>query len=321
MDKIQLTRWVGNPLLKPNRRDSHWWESGSVFNPGVVVRGSKIYLLYRAMGGIHFSQLGLAVLSDPVTIEKRLPYPVFFPEEGNTHERFGVEDPRIVYIKDRYWIVYIAASVHPFRGEVTKTWGRMGVPWRIRCSLATTRDFIYYQRRGVPLPGLDTKDGTLFPEKVDGRYVMLHRVFPHIWISFSEKSSRFSKGEILCRVRKKSWDNSRIGAGAPPIKTHLGWLEFYHGVHEGPDKKLTYMIGILLLDLKDPRKVLYRSPEPVLVPEAKYETTGYVNNVVFPCGAIVWKSRYYVYYGAADRCIGVAYISRKKLLDFLSKKI
>jgi predicted GH43/DUF377 family glycosyl hydrolase len=319
-NSIKLTRWSGNPLLRPNRKKGYWWENRSVFNPGAVVRNKKIYLLYRAMGAMHFSQFGLAVLKDPFTVEKRLDLPVFEPGPCED-ERFGVEDPRIVFLKGKYRIVYTGASVYSSHEEIKHESGEGLIPWRIRCSLVSTRDFKNFRRHGVIVPEIDTKDGCLFPEKIDGKYVLLHRIFPDIWISFSKRLDRFPIGKVLCRARKNSWDNSRIGAGAPPVKTPLGWLEFYHGVEAHRGSKPRYMVGMLLLDLRDPTKVLYRSPEPIFEPETKEELKGYVNNVVFPCGIVEWEDKYYLYYGMADRRIGVAYVEKQKVWRFLMREI
>jgi len=319
MEKIKLTRWAKGPLLEPIDKESHWWEAGSVFNPAAVIKGGKIYLLYRARSWLHFSNFGLAILKDPFTVEERYPFPVLEAGEANPFERFGVEDPRIVFMEGRYWIVYTAVSTYPRR---EREFGKCqpGFPWRMRCSLASTRDFIYYQHHGIILPDFDTKDGTLFPEKIGGKYALIHRIFPDMWISFSDKINHFPKGEVLCRPRKNSWDNKNLGIGAPPIKTPIGWLCFYHGVHE-TKRGIKYMVGILILDLKNPCRILYRSPSPVLEPEAGYEKKGYVDEVVFPCGAIEWRGKYYVYYGAADKCVNVAYVDKKELLTAIDKKI
>jgi predicted GH43/DUF377 family glycosyl hydrolase len=273
------------------------------------------------MGQVHYSSFGLAILSDPFTIEKQFELPVFERDEDSKFEQFGVEDARITSIDGTLYIVYNSPSIYPAHEKKVNAWDHMTIPWRIRCSLAQTTDFITYRRHGVILPDVDSKDGVLFPEKVGGKYVLLHRVFPDIYISFSETIDTFDKGEILCKIREGEWDSERIGAGAVPIETELGWLEFYHGVRKNTDGSFKYMLGILLLDLTDPRKILYRSSEPIFEPETKYEKDGYVNNVVFTCGAIEWEGKYYVYYGAADTCVAVAFIGREELLGYLREQL
>lgn len=321
MGILKLTRFERNPLLSPIKDPSHWWEGRSVFNPGAAVFNGKIYLLYRALGEVHYSTFGLAVLSDPFTVEKRFQLPVFERDEESKYEQFGVEDPRITALDGAFYIVYNAPSIYPAGEKSVNAWDHMKIPWRIRCSLATTTDFVTYRRHGVILPDIDTKDGVLFPEKIGGQYVLLHRVFPDMYISFSETVDFFDKGDILCTVREGQWDSERIGAGAVPIKTELGWLEFYHGVKKHTDGTFKYMLGVLLLDSVDPRKILYRSPEPIFEPESDYELKGYVNNVVFTCAAVEWEDRYYIYYGAADTSVGTAYISKEEILNFLKSQL
>ena len=138
---------------------------------------------------------------------------------------------------------------------------------------------------------------------------MLHRTFPNIWIAWSEDLVNWHDHKPLMRVQLGAWDCNRIGAGAPPIKTGDGWLNFYHGV----DHRRIYRLGIMLLDLEDPSKVIGRSVEPILNPEMDYEKTGLVPNVVFTCGAAEIDGRYHVYYGGADKVVGVATIDSADL--------
>lgn len=318
MNKPALIRYSGNPILEPT---SNWWEKRAVFNPAAFIFRGKIYLLYRAMGNITVSQFGLAQLKDPFTVEKRFDEPILTSHADNEYERLGIEDPRVVKIDNQFAIVNVSTSLNEDSDAKPLSYSRSGTPWRIRLSLVTTSNFKKFNRHGVILDAIDTKNGTLFPEKIDGKYVLLHRIFPDIWISSSKKIDVFSKGSILCRPNKDGWDNDRIGAGAPPLKTSIGWLEFYNGVTIDSKGNFRYMIGILLLDLKDPRKILYRSDEPILEPVEKYEREGNVNNVIFTCGAIEWKDKYYVYYGAGDRVVAVAYINKKELLEYLSAQI
>lgn len=335
MSALKLTRSDKNPILSPINTKEHWWEARSVFNPGAVVKDGKIYLLYRALGEVHYSTFGLAIFSDPTTLEKRFEKPVYEPDENNPYEEFGVEDARIVQLDGTYYIVYNAPSIYRYREKTVNAWDHMNVPWRLRCSLAQTDDFTTYKRLGVILPDIDSKDGVLFPEKINGQYVLLHRIFPNMWISFSDSITHFEKGTVLAKTRVGKWDSERIGAGPPPIKTELGWLLFYHGVRNSTsndvpsfhDRGLNgkggfqYSIGIMLLDQADPWKILYRSEEPILVPETEYEKKGYVNNVVFSCGAIDFKNMYYIYYGAADTKVAVASVDKKELMEYLKKTL
>lgn len=321
MEEIKLRRVLEEPLLVPIQNREHWWESGSVFNPGAAVYNGKIYLVYRALGSFPYSSFGLAILSSPTKVEERLPLPFLEADEGNPYERFGIEDPRITKIDDEYFISYTALSLYPGGQQVSTAWQGMDMPWRIRASLVTTKDFIDLDRKGVVMANIDTKNCVFFPEKIEGEYVLIHRIYPDIWISTSNRLTGFEKGEVLCQPRADHWDNARIGAGSPPLKTKLGWLLFYHGVDERKKDRAVYQTGVLLLHEKDPTKILYRSEAPIFTPEKEWEKAGYVRDVVFACGAVEWEDQYYVYYGAADKRVGVASISKKELLDYLAAKI
>ncbi|MCJ7827532.1 hypothetical protein MUP65_00090 [Patescibacteria group bacterium] len=321
MKKIQFKRALAYPILRPIPTKEHWWEYASVFNPGAAVYDDKIYLVYRALGNFHYSNFGLAILSEPTKVEERLKLPFLEANENDPFERFGIEDPRIAMIDGEYYITYTAVSIYPGGRQVSKAWQNMDIPWRVRASCVSTKDFIHLKNHGVIMPNVDTKNCALLPGKVGGKYVLIHRVWPDMWISFSSRLNGFDKGEILCRTRKDRWDNARVGAGAAPIRTPLGWLMFYHGADESYKNRSVYHTGILLMDEKDPQRILYRSDYPVFSPEREWEKSGYVRDVVFTSGAIEWDEKYYIYYGAADRRIGVAYLEKSELLDYLSSKI
>jgi predicted GH43/DUF377 family glycosyl hydrolase len=149
---------------------------------------------------------------------------------------------------------------------------------------------------------VDDKDAVVFPEKINGKFVMLHRIFPDMWISYSDDMMTWTDHKKFMTIRPGMWDSNRIGAGATPVKTDKGWLEVYHGV----DDNKNYMLGIVYLDLNDPSKVIARSRTPILVPELEFEKVGLVSNVVFTCGMVEKDGHYLVYYGGADNNIGVA---------------
>ncbi|OGY22297.1 MAG: hypothetical protein A2126_03920 [Candidatus Woykebacteria bacterium GWB1_45_5] len=309
---MKLTRCKNNPILTPT---DNWWEEYLVFNPGVAVYQDKIYLLYRAQGRDKISRFGLATSVDGFNFE-RFTNPIFEGDENNKFERLGVEDPRITKIDDTYYIFYTAASVYPLseakKTEFTPSLSSK-VPWRVRASLMQTSDFKTFDRIGIALPDTDTKDLALFQDKIDGKYFMLHRMYPNMYLASSSDLKTWQDLGIFAQTRPGSWDEERIGVGAPPIKTEKGWLLIYHGV----DQNKIYRLGVMLLDLNDPTKILYRSSEPIFEPEASYEKEGYVKNVVFTCGAIEKDGQYFVYYGAADKVIGLATIGKEELLTSL----
>ena len=218
-------------------------------------------------------------------------------------EEYGVEDPRITFIDGTYYITYVSVS-----------------RWGITTSLATTRDFTSYDRRGVVfLP--DHKDVVIFPERIDGKYVALTRPMPQsfsrifgIWIAFSDDLTEWGGHETICLPRWEHWDELRTGASAVPFRTSEGWLELYHGVN----RNHRYAMGAVLLDGDDPRKVLARSPAPILAPGTAYERLGLFNDTIFSCGVVpLDDDRIRMYYGAADSCIAAADFSVKEIIGSL----
>ncbi|MCD6221134.1 glycosidase [bacterium] len=306
MKTIHLTRYKNNPILRPRRENV--WEAQNVSNAGAVIYNDKVYLLYRAEGfercygdtGWPFARLGLAISEDGFNISYRSDKPVLDIEEE--YEAHGVEDPRISKIGDTYYIVYVARSEY---GD--------------RTALATTKDFKTFKKEGLIMGDIQQRTSALFPEKINGEYVLLHRIMPNIWISYSKDLKKWYNSKIIMKTRKGYWDGFKIGIGAPPIKTKYGWLLFWHGV----DKNEVYYgirkysLGIALLDLNNPSKVLKRQEEPILTVEEEYEKNGYYPNVVYTCGAVEKEGRYLIYYGCADRCLSVAYISTEEVEKFM----
>ena len=223
----------------------------------------------------------------------------------NELEEYGVEDPRITFIDGSFHIVYVSVS-----------------RWGITTSLATTKDFRTYERKGVIfLP--DHKDVCIFPERVGGRYVALTRPMPQsfarifgIWIAFSDDKLTWGGHRPLAMPRWGMWDELRTGASAVPFRTKRGWLELYHGV----DRETTYAMGAVLMDLDDPRKVIARSPRPILKPTDLYECMGLFNDTVFSCGVVPLDDRgerIRMYYGAADSVVAAADFTVQEILDSL----
>ncbi len=323
---MKLKRYESNPILKPD--DFKDWDVGAVFNCGVTVtENGEIVMLFRAVptgyrkdpsgnGYINYiSSIGSAVSRDgySFSIDKKA---VITPREE--WDKYGCEDPRITRFrdngKDSYLITYTALSSPAFSAKGD------------RVALAVTEDFKNYTRHGVIIPGLNDKDAVFFPERINGKIALLHRIPPDIQIVYfedmeealkadenfwSQYSESIEDHKIL--KRKYTWEAKKIGAGPPPVKTKEGWLLIYHGV----DKDHVYRTGLALLDLEDPVKVIARCPLPILEPEEDYEKYGDVNNVVFPEGAIVQDDTLFVYYGAADKVCALATAKVDDILDFL----
>lgn len=307
---MELKRYSGNPILEPT---SNAWENKNVFNCGATLFNDRVVLLYRAQGDDMISRLGLAFSDDGFTISERLSEPVFSPDEDSEYELLGVEDPRITKIADTYYITYTAASYYPNVNEHEHLQKHGRKPWRVRVSVAHTRDFRSFTRHGVAISHIDSKDAAFFPEKIDGQYVLLHRVFPDIRLAVADNLDDFEERGPIMSTRNHTWDAERVGIGGTPIKTEYGWLCTYHGTDTNRRK---YSLGFLLFDLNDPTQIIGRSDLPILEPVEPYETNGHVNNVVFTCGNVILNDQLLVYYGGGDRVIGVASMPWSEALDW-----
>jgi beta-1,2-mannobiose phosphorylase / 1,2-beta-oligomannan phosphorylase len=261
-------------------------------DPRVIKKSAMYYLtsishfrIARSRNGIDFE------------IEKK---PAMFPE--NKYERFGIEDPRITRIGEKYYISYAAIS------DLTG----------ITVCLASTTDFIKFLRHGVIFMP-DNKDVSIFPEKINGRYYALSRPISgefgkrDMWISESDDLICWGNHTILMETRKKSWDTGRIGCGAVPFRIEAGWLEIYHG----SSIENRYCLGAVLLDADNPRRIVARSEKPIISPEADYEQKGFFGDVIFTCGVLFEEHSVKIYYGAADTCIAYAEMSLADILDQL----
>lgn len=307
-ESILFKRYNNNPVLTPRM----WpYRVNAVFNAGAVIFDERVLLLVRVEDMNGFSHLCRATSKDGFTnweIDKAAtlaPKPDEFPED-----KYGIEDPRIIKLEEenRYAIVYTSFSES---GPLV--------------SLATTEDFNTYRRYGVVMPP-DDKDASLFPRKFNGRYILLHRPSPrnyllgaNIWISHSPDLKHWGDSAILLPARRGSWwDAYKVGLGPPPIETPEGWLIIYHGAKTTAAGSL-YRLGLALLDLDDPCKVIRRCDEWVFGPNEYYERVGDVPDVTFPCGVIVRGDELIMYYGAADTTIAIATASLKEVLEFVLK--
>ena len=291
---MRLQRHKENPILLPH--PLHAWESLNVFNAAVVHHNGLFHMLYRAQGRDYVSHIGYAVSEDGVHWA-RLDRPVLSPRDP--WEVRGVEDPRVTEIDGVFYMTYTGYS-----------------PVGTRACLARSTNLITWERLGVVLPDENNKDHTLFPEKINGRYAMLHRRPPDIWLAYSDDLVHWTDHQIIMRPRPGTWEHKKIGAGGPPIRTDAGWLIVYHAV----DANQVYRLGAALLDLEEPSRVIARLPEPILEPRETWEIKGDVPNVVFTCANVVLDGTLYVFYGGADRVMALATCSLEALLTELMRQ-
>jgi predicted GH43/DUF377 family glycosyl hydrolase len=289
---IKLQRLSNQPILIPKKE--HPWEAGAVFNCAAIYFNGLVHLIYRATDitsngseGRYINKLGYAVSEDGIHFN-RLQEPIL--SNDVEQELRGPEDPRIVKLGNTFHMLYTGYG------------GRFDGDYRI-CH-ATSTNLIGWNRLGVVMDE-PNKDAALFPERINGKYLMFHRRPPDVWLAYSEDLQNWGDHRrVMSPIPESGWENEKIGIAGPPIKTSKGWFLIYHGVSENK----RYCLGGALLDLEDPTQVIARQAEPILEPELEWEIHGHVPNVVFSCGQAIIDDAIYVFYGAADTVIGVAAI-------------
>ena len=302
-----FTRYQGNPILGAEE----WpYRVNSVFNPGAVLHEGKVLLFPRVEARTGFSHLTVATSIDGKTEWHIDAKPTLEAEEKYNEAKPGFEDARIVFAPELKEYLITCTSF------MADDWDQE--PFGI--SLIGTKDFKTFRRISrCLLP--DDKDGALFPRRINGKWVLVHRPFVrgkgHIWCSVSPDLEHWGRSQALLKVGKGTWDNGRIGIGPPPIETEEGWLIIYHGVRDTVGGDL-YRIGLALLDL-DTLEVIRRSAEWIFRPHADYEVKGDVGRVVFPCGAVVCEDTLFMYYGGADTCVCLATSKMPDILTYLKR--
>lgn len=303
-----FTRSPGNPILEPAR----WpYLVNAVMNPAAATVGTETVLLCRVEDCRGISHLTAARSPDGHTNWVVSDRPLILPDEKIEGEKWGLEDPRVTRVDeiDRWVIAFTTYGI--------------GGP---SLSLATTSDFETVHRLGMVMAPED-KNGALLPRRVNGDWVLFHRpvsvmnMRADIWLSRSTDLTSWMAPEHVMSAREGGWwDSARIGVGPPPIETPEGWLMVYHGVRQTVAGAL-YRVGLALLDLDDPSRVIRRADEWVLGPRAEYELKGDVPGVVFPCGMVHddASDELRLYYGAADTSVGLATAPLTDVLDYIIK--
>ena len=299
-------RHDANPILTA----ADWpYEVNAVFNPGAAEVEGETLLLARVEDRAGVSHLAVATSADGVTDWQIDSQRALMPDLDSEAERFGIENPRITRIGDEWLIVYTGYSSS---GPLV--------------CLAATRDFRSYERRGVVLSPED-KDAALFPEPIGERFAMIHRPVTRtagradIWLSWSPNLLHWATHGVILGTRGGgSWESYKVGLGPPPLRTAEGWLLAYHGIRKTASGSI-YRVGLALLDLEHPERLLARTREWVFGPVEPYELLGNVGNVVFPCGWLLDADgdTIRMYYGAADTSICLATASLAALLERLRR--
>lgn len=268
----------------------------AVTNPGATEQDGQVVLLVRierntGESDIHVARSSNGVdcweLSEKPLIEHGLP--------DMKYEQWGCEDARVVYLEEerRWYITYTAYS-----------------PGGAAVGLARSDDLETVERVGL-IFSPNNKDAAIFPRKIHGRWTALHRPsagngLENIWIAHSQDLIYWGEPHcVLPEGQGADWDSVTVGAGPPPVETDEGWLLLYHGVKMYGGNRV-YRVGTALLDSDKPHRVRGRSKGCIFKPTEDYETTGLMPNVVFPTGLLRRGDELWMYYGAADTCIGLA---------------
>ena len=334
---IKIKRCEQNPIVTPG---TYNWRKAAVFNPGVIYENGKFYMYERAAGSLKPFQtsIGLLESEDGINFQPVLDQPVFTAEMLG-YPQGSVEDARVVRIEGTLYLCYALQPYafdcwptgytlpdyypeHYPQWQETKT-----APMITRSGIAVADDYVNFKQLAYTTPAeIDDRDNVLFPRKINGKYALLrrpmqyvgeeyHTEIPGIWLSYSEDLLTWSEPALVAVAENIEWEGTKIGAAAAPVWTEKGWLLFYHGV----DKQSVYRVGIMLLDLAEPTKVIGRVKDYIMEPEEYYEKHGLViPNTVFPTAVIEKEGMLYIYYGCCDTCISLATVSLEELLQLFA---
>ena len=269
---------------------------------------------YRAQGIDWISRIGYAVSEDGIHWN-RLRKPVLEPSDS--HDARGVEDPRVTELDGVFYMTYVAYGFDS-NDNGLPNWAYF-VGGKILPMIAFSKNMINWERIGPFVQGEDNKDHVLFPRKLNGRYAMLHRRRPDVWLAYSDDLITWNEDDMARIYGPRNghgWDSKSVGSNGVPIETEHGWLVFNHGFGENH----IYHLGALMLDLDDPTKVINRPGQPIFWPKEIWELRGDVPNVVFSNASVVVGNSIYVYYGGADHVIGLATCKLDELINFVLGK-
>ena len=329
-----LAKHIENPILEPNSKNE--WESEAVFNPAAVAINDRVHILYRAMGKNGLSVLGYASSKNGIDFDHKDSKPAYVAQNFRSipkskkkysHKIYpsgggwgGCEDPRAVLVDGKVYVTFSAFDGWDFI--------------RMAVISISEKDFLaknftaWSSPTFISTPGQIHKNWVIFPEKIEGKFAILHSVTPKIEIEYRDDLEAIGEEEDYIKSwsgardardgRVGFWDNRVRGAGPPPIKTKEGWLLFYHAIDMREPSK--YKLGAMILDLNDPTKILYRTKSPLLVPDEAYENNG-KPGIVYACGALIKDDILYVYYGGADRVVCVATAPFEEFLSDIIKDV
>lgn len=316
-----MKRSDANPILRP--LPEHDWESSYVFNPAALLLEGKFHLIYRAIGSQAHSVFGYACSDDGIHFDHRSPTPVYIHHEmlKFTSSGFlrsisyqsggswaGCEDPRLTIINETIYMIYtVFDGYHAPCVALTS----------ISAENFLKGHWLWKKPQMISPNGEMHKNWVIFPEKIAGKYVILHSISPNIQIDYLDNldfaDDTFVKSHYIASGRDCHWDSWIRGVGPTPLKIPQGWLVFYHAMDQhDPDR---YMLGGMILKSDNPEIILHRSSLPLLKPDAVYENQGFKSGVIYCCGAVIKDDTVFIYYGGADTVVCVAQATLQELID------
>jgi len=332
---LNIKRHEANPIVVPGIYD---WRKVTVFNPAVIIDNDKFYMIERTAESLTPCKnfLGLLESDDGVNFRHVVDHPVVTPDQlGFPYG--SVQDPRVVKIDDTFYLNYAlrpcAMSYYPTGAGIPERevpeypdgWGEKPEHWLTRSGIMTSKDLINWEYLCDTTPlDINDRDNILFPEKINGKYVLLRRPEEYVgeeygtekaamWITYSDNLIDWEEPKLLAKG-EEPWEIKKIGGSTPPIRTDKGWLTLYHGV----DYDTVYRVGALLLDLDNPEKIIGRTRNFIMEPVEYYEKFGFqLPNVIFPTGNVVKDGLLYIYYGVTDTAIALATVPVDELVEHI----
>lgn len=289
-----IKKYFKNPILTPTLKDGSF-EKNSVYNPAAIVKNNKVYLLYRAEGTYkkYVSRIGAAFSKDGFEFKRCSKNPVI-KEHGESEKR-GCEDPRVIKTDNGYFLTYTAYD------------GR-----DIRLCGAVSKDLLHWRKIGALVSGMEKSGAIIQDYKYNGKYVMYFGVGESLKLAVSQDLKKWQIIEkSVLTIRRKFFDSHLVESGPPPIVIKDKIFMIYNSAkeiknHEKEKDKFSYSLGLAIFDKNDPAKLLYRSSKPILKATEYWEMYGKVNNVIFATGLVYFNRKWLLYYGGADKSIGVA---------------
>jgi predicted GH43/DUF377 family glycosyl hydrolase len=297
-----VKRLSEKPILEPSSNED--FRNSGAFNPTAAEFDGQIWLLFRAQNKAGISSIGKATSASADGLTFNVDSRPLLSQSEPYEVGGGLEDPRLVRIKGRFYLTYTG-----YNGKDAQL------------CLSTSTDLVHWHRHGVIMPAYQgtwnkqwTKSGAIVPRKINGKYWMyyLGTASGADQMGLAESADLLhwhdaTEMPVLPR-RENQFDSKVVEPGPAPILTDEGILLLYNGA----DDKLVYRLGWVLFDKNDPSKVLARAEKPIFEPEKEWEKKGQVPNVVFVEGCVQHGDRLRLYYGAADKCTGVAELTLRK---------